>query len=199
MTPRPGFGAPHHGFLTLLDVRAAATTENVSWANGAVRFHVGVHLTPAAEVPDELVSSARCIVRVGDRVLVCTNADGLAHVLPGGRREPGETPADAAVREVHEETGWHLDRSTLRDVGWLHFSYRTPVAPEFERYPHPDFVHAVYTAEATHRDDAQGGAWLDTEGFVIGSELRTEDEASAIVADLVLDRTLLERATGRPR
>ena len=29
--------------------------------------------------------------------------------LPGGRIEPGETPAEAAVREVHEETGLEVE------------------------------------------------------------------------------------------
>lgn len=199
MEPRPGFGLPHEGFRALLAGRRPAASSPVSWSNGAVEFDVAAHVTSSSDVPDELVTSARCIVCVGDRVLVCTNLDGLAHVLPGGRREPGESPPDAAVREVHEETGWHVDRSTVREVGWLHFSYRTAVAPEFQRYPHPDFVHAVYAAQATHRDDAQGAAWVDTEGFVVGSELRSAEEALAVVASLVLDRTLLELAIGSRR
>src|SRR6202000_1857834 len=31
--------------------------------------------------------------------------------LPGGRREPGETPVDGALRELAEEVGLRLDRS----------------------------------------------------------------------------------------
>ena len=199
VTQRPGFGLPHDDFLALVAARPPATSEEVSWSNGAVRFGVAGHLTPVDEVPDELVTSARCIVRVRDRVLVCTNADGVSHVLPGGRRNPAESAIDAAVREVHEETGWYLDRSTLRQVGWLHFTYRTPVAPAFEQYPHPDFVHAVFTAQASGRDEAQGAGWIDTEGYVIGSEPRLADDALDVVADLVLDRVLLEEALGRRR
>lgn len=37
--------------------------------------------------------------------------------LPGGRLDPGETPLDAALREVHEEIGLELDASSV--VGWL--------------------------------------------------------------------------------
>jgi 8-oxo-dGTP pyrophosphatase MutT (NUDIX family) len=35
--------------------------------------------------------------------------------LPGGGVEPGESYADTAVREMHEETGFLLDPTTLRD------------------------------------------------------------------------------------
>ncbi len=42
-----------------------------------------------------------------DRVLMAAHAHGARcyWVLPGGGIEPGETPAEAAVREVAEETG----------------------------------------------------------------------------------------------
>ncbi len=32
--------------------------------------------------------------------------------LPGGAIEPGETPAEAAVRETHEETGYQCELAT---------------------------------------------------------------------------------------
>lgn len=39
------------------------------------------------------------------RVLLARHAEGDVWLLPGGSIEPGETPADAAVREMWEETG----------------------------------------------------------------------------------------------
>jgi 8-oxo-dGTP diphosphatase len=39
--------------------------------------------------------------------------------LPGGLVEPGETPAESVVREVHEETGLGLDLTSLREVGMV--------------------------------------------------------------------------------
>jgi len=39
------------------------------------------------------------------RILLCLHADKKIWVAPGGLIEPGEQPADAAVRETEEETG----------------------------------------------------------------------------------------------
>jgi len=39
------------------------------------------------------------------RVLLARHVEGDVWVLPGGAIEPAETPADAAVREMFEETG----------------------------------------------------------------------------------------------
>jgi 8-oxo-dGTP diphosphatase len=49
------------------------------------------------------------IVERGGRVLVCQRRPGDAHPMkwefPGGKVEPGETPADALRRELDEELG----------------------------------------------------------------------------------------------
>lgn len=63
--------------------------------------------------------SARAVVVDGEgRVLLIRHSDnGRAfHVLPGGRVEPGETAAEAACREVHEETGLRVD---IGDLLWV--------------------------------------------------------------------------------
>ncbi|MEV0375551.1 NUDIX domain-containing protein [Streptomyces sp. NPDC050636] len=67
----------------------------------------------------ELRVSARAVVvdREG-RVLLIRHRDndGEFHVLPGGRVEPGETAAEAACREVKEETGLQV---TIGDLLWV--------------------------------------------------------------------------------
>jgi 8-oxo-dGTP pyrophosphatase MutT (NUDIX family) len=72
--------------------------------------------------------------------------------LPGGRIDPGETPLDAALREVDEELGLRLEADAV--VGWLDdYPTRsgyviTPVvlwaSGDRVLAPSPDEVHAVY-------------------------------------------------------
>lgn len=62
-------------------------------------------------------------------------------ITPGGGAEPGETPHEAAVRELHEETGL-----SVADLGPIVHSYGFPVnrAGARHSYSHWDFfVHRV--------------------------------------------------------
>lgn len=55
------------------------------------------------------VPAAGVAVRDGEgRVLLGRHSNGGVWVLPGGAVEPEESPADAAVREVWEETGLYV-------------------------------------------------------------------------------------------
>ena len=47
-------------------------------AQGTLPLRISAY-THVVDLPDELVTSVRCQVRVGDEVLVCTNADGISH------------------------------------------------------------------------------------------------------------------------
>lgn len=160
----------------------------VEWPGGAIRMTA--YLSDPSALPDELVSSIRCIVRVGDRIVLCTNADGHSHPWPGGRREPGESWLATATREVHEETGWLLDPDSLRTLGWLHLDDRRGL-PDDHPYPHPDLIWVVVTAEASTR--AGGADWTDTEGYELASELVTlEDAVERLGRTDGLARTYLE-------
>ncbi|GAA3427549.1 hypothetical protein GCM10018953_47320 [Streptosporangium nondiastaticum] len=81
----------------------------------AAPLRVAAH-TSDAEVPLELVTSVRCIVWVGDSIVFCENSDG-AHPWPGWRRQAGKSYADTIVREAREETGWWIDRASVRRMG----------------------------------------------------------------------------------
>lgn len=104
---------------------------------------------PTAEVRDRFESrlghvtpnvGARAVVADDEgRVLLMKRADDGAWGLPGGYAEPGETPAETAVREAREETGL-----TVRPDDLVTFAYRAPDAGN----PH-GFVGAVYRCSVT--------------------------------------------------
>lgn len=112
--------------------------------------------------PDTTLRHAAVLVGLVERpegmsVLLTRRSDTLrAHTgqvaLPGGKRDPGETPAQTALREAEEEIG--LDRSFVSLAG-LSSPYRTPtgyfiipvvgfVRPGFTLTPNPHEVADVF-------------------------------------------------------
>jgi len=55
-------------------------------------------------------------VRGGEEILLMQRSDNGHWGLPGGHVEPGESVADAALREVLEETGWRIELGRLVGV-----------------------------------------------------------------------------------
>ena len=73
-----------------------------------LRKHVGKDLL--------MLPGACAVVIDGGRVLLVRRADTGKWSLPAGAIDPGEQPADAAVREVYEETGVHIAVERLAGV-----------------------------------------------------------------------------------
>jgi 8-oxo-dGTP pyrophosphatase MutT (NUDIX family) len=181
---RPGFGTRHPAMLEVLAACEPAEVEEVTIGNGAIRLRVAAHLGLAndPEVPDEIISSIRCLVRVDDHLIVCTNPGGT-HAWPGGQREAGESWLDTACREVHEETGWIVAPESVAWVGWVHTEHLTP-EPAGNRFPYPDYVNVLGLGRATERDPSHSGA--DTEGYELGHELvRIPDVLGRVTEKLV--------------
>ena len=175
---RPGFGVRHPALDELLATCRPVGSGDAVWAGGRVPLRITAFAEPAV-LPDEIVTSVRCIVDVRDRVVLCQNRDGEHHAWPGGRREPGESYADTARREVHEETGWLIDVDSLREVGWLHFELKRP--PIDASLPHPDFLQVVMRATASSRDGGESADWTDIEGYEMESRLVSPAEAHELV------------------
>ncbi len=118
------------------------------------------------KVGNELLVLPSAAVVVHDdamRLLVCKHADKNIWVTPGGQVEPGEHPADAAVRETWEETGLLVEVTSVFGV-----------------YGGPDLV-----IDYPNGDKA---AYIGTifRGRVLGGELRPD-------GDEILDVTYLSR------
>ena len=114
------------------------------WAEGTLPLRVRYYRSNELP-PDKHVTSVRCLVFKGDSVLVLRNREGY-HILPGGRREAGESFKQTLRREVAEETGWTI-RAVSR-LGFIHLEHKGP-KPAGYRFPHPHFFQIVYTACAS--------------------------------------------------
>ena len=101
----------------------------------ALRAHVGTSRL--------LVPSVAGIIRDGDgRLLLVQQRDDGTWSTPGGAIEMDETPADAVVREVWEETGLHVTPSRLVAVyGGPAFVVRYPNGDETQ------YVSAMFACE----------------------------------------------------
>lgn len=191
---RPGFGERHPGVGAFLNASTPLCASAGSWPNGDA-FRLAAYPL-GVPVPEVVAGSVRCIVTVGGQVVVCTNEHGR-HPWPGGRREVGESFIDTACREVHEETGWLLDRASREQLGWLHIELEDVLAPDHP-YPHPDLFQAVFTGYAHER--AGDETWSDVEGYEVSSELMsivgakslpmslTDEPAVPVFLDMVAER-----------
>lgn len=157
----------------LLADRSPAAREVVLWP-GDMRLEVAAYLGKA-DLPDDLVVSVRCLVTVGDQVLVCQDAAPSVHVLPGGRREQGESWRDTAQREVREETGWRVELDDLQMLGFIHLRHLTAV-PDGHPFPHPDFLQVVLCGEGT----GSPVDWVDSDGWVQRSWPAAVEEARSL-------------------
>lgn len=115
--------------------------------------------------------AAYAVIRDADRVLLAHWRERGRHAwtLPGGGVEPGEHPDDAVVREVLEETGYHVERGPILGTD----SYVIPAEERLVPSGRP--MHGIrlfYTAR------------------IVGGELRNEvdgstDEAAWFLIDEV--------------
>jgi hypothetical protein len=170
----------HPALAAVLETEGRPVAQHeTAWFDGAMPLRISAYLgaesTP--RLPLELISSIRCIVRVGDKYLLCENKSSR-HPWPGGRRNAGESFAETAAREVHEETGWLLIQDSLRQLGWLRLRHLGP-DPEGNEGAYPDFLQLVFVGEATEREGglSPDAPWDDVDDYELGSSLVTLEEA----------------------
>ncbi len=128
---------------SFLDRYTPRSEESAVWGGGTLPLRITAYL--GQDIPPfSYVTSVRSLVIRGDELLVLRNRDSM-HIVPGGRREAGETLAETVRREVLEETGWTLQALTM--LGFMRFHHLSAKPPDHP-YPHPDFVQVIYMAEA---------------------------------------------------
>jgi ADP-ribose pyrophosphatase YjhB (NUDIX family) len=115
------------------------SSESASWRGGQIELTINSYLT-ADPPPDLFVTSSRCVIVADNHVLVMTNPAG-EHILPGGRRGPGEPLERALAREVHEETGLTIPAGP--QIAVFHYHHKTP-RPVIYPYPYPDFLNVIH-------------------------------------------------------
>ncbi len=70
--------------------------------------------------------AAAVIIRTDGKTLLVRKNGTKAFMQPGGKIEPGETPATALQRELIEEIGLHVSSKDLRPLGY----FEAPAANE---------------------------------------------------------------------
>ncbi len=138
---------------------ASSATEFYDWPLARFKVNTYLHIEPP---PAEFVTSVRALVLRNDEVLLVRDPTSY-HILPGGRREAGETDHETVVRELLEETGWQVEIGRL--LGFKHF-YRLTPKPAESAYPHPDFAQIVYLATPLHYQPES----KEQDGYELGSE-----------------------------
>lgn len=173
----------HDALETFLRPLKPETIGEDQWSSG-IRLRIASYLSDRMP-PTELITSVRAVVFTKSGVAVLHNPEGF-HIIPGGRREPGESMIDTLRREVLEETGCSVERAQL--LGFRHLRHLTP-RPKGYRYPYPDFIQLVYGVEgrvvAHEVSDPDG--WEERVEFVQVDELTKRPLAPE-------QRQLLEKA-----
>lgn len=101
-----------------------------TWANGMVHVEYRAGLAPAS-----MVANVRVVPFLDDGRCVLAKAAEFGWMVPGGTREPGETPLETAVREMREEIGATL--VSYRPIG---ADWCVTTGPVYRPHlPHPEF------------------------------------------------------------
>jgi ADP-ribose pyrophosphatase YjhB (NUDIX family) len=166
-----------------LSDRAPAASDLLVWGE-RMRLQATAYVSDQAP-PLDLITSVRAIVLLRGEVLLQQD-QANRHILPGGRREEGESLDATLRREVAEETGWTL--RSVRLLGFMHLRHHDPKPPGYA-FPYPDFCWLIHLAEAV---DFSPHVMLD-DGYEVNSEFVTIDQVRALPLP-VWQRVYLEAA-----
>ena len=130
-------------------------------------------LTPST--PDFIVSAV--VLRdIDGRILVVRKRGTSKYMLPGGKIEAGESPAEAAVRELHEEVGANLETESLAFLG----EWTAPAANEAGLTVHGHIFEHPWIDGLEVRAEIEDLLWLHPD------EMAARDDLAPLLVTRVL-------------
>ncbi len=147
---------------------AGSVARHVGWSLGDGLVADIELVVTDAPVDDETGGAAATVVRdAHGSFLVVRSIRRGSWDCPGGRREPGESLIECAVREVGEETGLRLAPRQLRRVGYERIVVEDPGHWTEER---PCVQIFTATLDAVRPPlvpggDVDGAQWVDPSAF----------------------------------
>lgn len=73
------------------------------------------------------VAIAAVYIEYNDKILFLhrqdNNSQGNKWGIPGGKVDKGETPLQAAIREIKEETGYDISKQVIENLGTVYIEY----------------------------------------------------------------------------
>jgi 8-oxo-dGTP pyrophosphatase MutT (NUDIX family) len=137
---------------------------------------------PEREPPtDHELTYVLVALRHDDRLLMVRERVRDCWELPGGGIDPGESPRQAAVRELLEETGHRLAPEELHFTGFA----RTVLPDRAIRYGALYAAETEAPAEFTPNDEIAATAWWNGTDPLPGGRLQTVD---SYLAELIRRR-----------
>ena len=156
-----------------LEGKTAVSSQPLTWQwhNHPLKMNQQIYLGHDLP-PDALSSSVRAILLRENEVMVIRNHQNEPYLIPGGRREPGETILETLRRELLEETGWSVRETAV--IATYHFQHLAPKPPDY-KYPYPHFFWPIFVAQA----DQFYPKAIQPEKHAVSSEVRLISEVIA--------------------
>jgi 8-oxo-dGTP diphosphatase len=101
------------------------------------------------------------------RILVVRKRETSRYMLPGGKIEVGETPAHAAIRELHEEVGAVLNEEELTFLG----KWTTDAANEPGHLVQGHIFEHPWIADLSVQAEIEDLLWLHPDEMALRNDL----------------------------
>lgn len=118
---------------------------------------------PESGAADQPVIRVSAVLAVDDagRMLVVRKRGTSVWMQPGGKPEPGETPAETLARELHEELGVRLDPADLEPLG----TFTTAAANEARTTLVADVFRATIEHPVVADAEIDAVMWMHPDDF----------------------------------